>query len=233
MEISAYRKLLESEEQRLNISTSMVGSNLHNSYLNESSMHAAASSTNRGNKKRRLAQSGDEEQQQAVSSLVEPIFTYTQSSESKNGIDIDVHDFDSHSVTLTNTTENDIPIGNWTIRRLADGNNVDYKFPKSTVIKANAQIVIWSSTAPNAKNEPPNSLISKNQWTVGDKMITVLSDKEGNEQSRRESQKEIKPHIEKRQRTSTSSTLEVHTNGEAKPKSTVSKLFGGFFSSKN
>lgn len=180
MEISAYRKLLESEEQRLNISTSMVGSNLHNSYLNESSMHAAASSTNRGNKKRRLAQSGDEEQQQAVSSLVEPIFTYTQSSDTKNGIDIDVHDFDSHSVTLTNTTENDIPIGNWTIRRLADGNNVDYKFPKSTVIKANAQIVIWSTTAPNAKNEPPNSLISKNQWTVGDKMITVLSDKEGN-----------------------------------------------------
>lgn len=228
MEIAAYRKLLESEEQRLNISTSMAASNLHNSYLNESSMLGGPSTTRGNNKKRRLAQ-GDEEQ-----AVIEPSTTYNQSSESKSGILIAEHDLEGNSVILSNPTDVDIPMGNWVIKRSSnDGGLTEYKFSKNSVIKSQAQITVWSNSAPMGKNEPPSHIVMKTNWSAGDKMITVLSDKEGNEQSRRESQKEVKSviSIEKRQRTSTASMLEVHTvSAEKAPKSAVSKIFGNFFS---
>lgn len=231
MEISAYRRLLESEEQRLNISSSMAPSQLHNSYLNESSMLSGAATNARGNKKRRLAQTGDEESQVLAQ---DPIFNYTQSSDSKSGILINEHDFDANSVVLTNTTEKDISVSQWMIRRMADGADSEFKFPKNTVLKVGAKTTIWSNSATNAKNEPPSDFMSKHTWTVGDKMITIVQDKEGAEQSRRESQKEAKAQIsvDKRQRTSTVSTLEVHTtNGnesETQPKATGFRLFNLF-----
>jgi len=228
MEIAAYRKLLESEEQRLNISTSMAASNLHNSYLNESSMLSGPSTTRGNNKKRRLAQ-GDEEQV-----VLEPSGTYYQSSESKCGILIAEHDIEGNSVTLSNPTDVDIPMANWVIKRTStDGPAIEHKFSKNSVLKSQAQITVWSNSAPMGKNEPPSDIVMKSNWSAGDKMITLLIDKEGNEQSRRESQKEVKSviSIEKRQRTSTTSTLEVHTAGaQQAPKSAVSKLFGNFFS---
>jgi len=230
MEITAYRKLLESEEQRLNISTTMAASNLHNSYLNESSLIGNNTTNGAKNKKRRLAT--DEEQSQAI--VETPLVSYTQSFDSKLGFLIGEHDFEANCITITNQTEKDVPIGHWVIRRSADAAASDFKFPKNAVIKSGSKITVWSNSAANGKNEPPSDFLSKQAWTVGDKMITILEDKEGNEQARRESEKEVRAQIsiEKRQRTSTISTLEVHTtsgNGEPAPQSQTaakSRFFG-------
>lgn len=228
-EISAYRKLLESEEQRLNISTTMGASNLHNSYLNESSMMSG--NTTKAGKKRKF------EEPEPIQSIVDtPLASYTQSFDSKLGFFIGEHDFEANSVTITNQTDKDIPIGHWIIRRQADTANSDFKFPKNAMIKAGVQITVWSNSAVNGKNETPTDFLSKHTWTVGDKMITTFEDKDGNEKARRESEKAVRSQvsIEKRHRTSTVSTLEVHTtngNGEAAAAapSAVSRIFGNFW----
>lgn len=179
LEIGAYRKLLESEEQRLNISTTMGTSNLQNSYLNDS---ISTSTTTRGNnKKRRLAQASDDDLP-AVAALsgVEPIATVTQSSDSKCGIVIADHDYEGNLVTLINSTDKDMPIGNWSIKRNTNVGESEYKFSKNFVLKANSQVNVWSHSCASAKNEPPNDLTSKQAWSVSDSMITVLNDKEGN-----------------------------------------------------
>ena len=111
--------------------------NLHNSYLNESSMLSGPSTTHGNNKKRRLAQ-GDEEQV-----VLEPSGTYYQSSESKVGILIAEHDIEGNSVTLSNPTDVDIPMANWVIKRTStDGPAIEHKFSKNSVLKSQAQITV-------------------------------------------------------------------------------------------
>jgi len=237
MEINAYRKLIESEEQRLNISN-MTASNLHNSYLNDTTMAVGSAANGRGNnKKRRLAQTGEDEQSQAfVDESIAATVTYNQSSESKSGILIGEHDFDANTVVITNPTDKDIPIGHWVIRRVADTIDADFKFTKNAVLKAGLSITIWSNAAVNGKNDPPTDYLAKHPWPVGDNMITVLLDKDSAEQSRRESQKEVAQiTTEKRQRTSTTATVEVHTmngNGEpeAQPQKSTFRFLGSLFS---
>ena len=133
------------------------------------------STTHGNNKKRRLAQ-GDEEQV-----VLEPSGTYYQSSESKCGILIAEHDIEGNSVTLSNPTDVDIPMANWVIKRTStDGPAIEHKFSKNSVLKSQAQITVWSNSAPMGKNEPPSDIVMKSNWSAGDKMITLLIDKEGN-----------------------------------------------------
>jgi lamin B len=166
MEIGAYRKLLESEEQRLNISaigaTSMCGSFL-----------AGDENTLRSGKKRRIT-AVDEE---LVTSSSE---SYEQSAKASCGIDILDHDFDGKVVKVHNSTDKEINIGGWTLMRLADSVEAVYKFHKSTVLKPDQTIAIWSANAGIA-HDPPADLVMTNsqRWLVGNDMITVLLDKEG------------------------------------------------------
>jgi lamin B len=186
MEIEAYRKLLESEEKRLNISNYSM--NLQNSYLNESSVlppalssttTVAAAASTRGAKKRKVNVVDDEIN--AVAALGNTS-TYEQSAESKNGIELCEHDFEGKSVKLTNTTDKDISMGGWQLRRTADNNETDYKFAKSFQLKAGQSVIIWSSNATPAAGSPDSTDIIMNgkQWCTGAKIITVLFDKEGN-----------------------------------------------------
>ncbi len=173
MEIGAYRKLLESEEQRLNISqfnnnaqvatTSMCGSFLESD-----------DNTLRSGKKRRIT-SVDEE---LVSTTGEP--KYTQSAVSTCGIDIVEHDFDGKFIKIHNNTDKEINIGGWNLSRaLIDGQEIVYKFHKSTVLKPEQTIAVWSANAGIAHDPPADLVLTNSQhWLFGDNMITVLFDKE-------------------------------------------------------
>jgi lamin B len=175
MEIGAYRKLLESEEQRLNISTVAQHSQLGSSFMDQSNN----TNTGRGGKKRRLASAiePDEPVTSSTSTLLN--VSYKQSSQSPGGIEILDHDFEGRWVKLLNKTDKDVPINGWTLKRNADNQLTDYKFNK-TVIKPGQEITVYSSNLPNVTHEPPSNLVMNSQrWNVGDSMITVLVDKDG------------------------------------------------------
>lgn len=182
MEIAAYRKLLESEEQRLNISTSMhQTSQLGCSYLgepvNSTAAGASIASSTRSGKKRKMASALEQEDSVVVSSAQQ--VNVTQSQQSNCGIEIAEHDFEGKFVRLVNTSDKEISIGGWQLKRNADNQLTDYKFNKSTVIKPGKQINVWSSNS-GVTHEPPSDMVMPAQgWFVGDSMITVLVDKEG------------------------------------------------------
>ena len=170
IEIGAYRKLLESEEQRLNISSSMHQSmnQLSSSYLGEPS---TSGTTSRAKKRKQVPA----EQEDLPAGSV----TYNQTQVSQSGIEIAEHDFEGKCVRLINTTDKDIPIGGWSVKRIADGQEVDYKFGNRAVLKPSNPISIWSSNS-GVNAEPPNEIVFQNKWPVGDSMVTLIYDKETN-----------------------------------------------------
>ncbi|XP_059163455.1 lamin-B2-like [Physella acuta] len=161
-EIEAYRKLLESEETRLNISASV-----------DRSMTSTASS---GKKRRRvdISQAVEEYTQRSSSS------GYSRSASSTCGIDISDVDTDGKFIKLTNTTDKDIPLNHWQVRHVSGDNETKHKFSKN-VIKAGQSITLWSADSDQTHNPPSDLVMKGKKWFVGGEMTTSLLDSEDRE----------------------------------------------------
>jgi len=189
MEISAYRKLLESEEQRLNISNlstmgNTVNTNASASYLDTSS----SKSPRAGAKKRRLqdTQLSDELMSSSAASQ-----QYIQTQQNTCGIEIDQHDQTGKQVRLVNNSGKEISLSGWKLSRKANEAKSEFKFGKSASIKAGQHVSVWSSDAGVKQTAPHDFVMSSSQkWCTADAMVTVLVDKEEIEKSRRESRKQ-------------------------------------------
>jgi hypothetical protein len=162
MEISAYRKLLEAEEVRLNISSSVnaAASSMSGSFL------SGDDASHRTGKKRRMV----EDEARSI---------YVQSDTTSCDIKILEHDFEGKFIKIQNLSDKDIPIGGWQLKRVADDAVIDFKFHKSTVIKTGQVITVWGSNA-NASHAPPEEIVMKHTLAVADQMMTLLIDKESN-----------------------------------------------------
>ena len=220
MEISAYRKLLESEEQRLNIS-SLQHSQLGSSYIDQST--AQTSTSTRGGKKRRMTASLDFDEPAAVSASSSSVASsvYTQSQQTSCGIEIVEHDFEGKCVKLLNTNDREVSLSGWLLRRNADNQIVEFKFAKSATIKAGQTLTVWSANvAANQREASDLAMSGQQRWFVGDSMITVLLDKDSTEQARRESQRNVS--VEKKLRgtpiKSSLSSSSVSTTSADQPK---------------
>jgi lamin B len=181
MEIEAYRKILEAEETRLNITNH---SQLCTSYLGDS-----LNGTCTKKSKKRKVDGVEVTSESSVTSLSNSTPVYQQSAESSIGLEITEFDFDAKSMCLQNKSDKDLTVGGWIVKQVADANETDYKIPKSRVIKAGESLTIWSSTASDSKQPEDLVLTGNKQWLTGSNIITILSDKDGNEKSRRECQK--------------------------------------------
>ncbi|CAF0828621.1 unnamed protein product [Brachionus calyciflorus] len=236
MEITAYRKLLESEEQRLNISASLHQSNLGTSFLSGEPVNSTGvAASTRSGKKRKMASSLD--QDDSILSSNAHQMNVTQSQKTECGIEIAEHEFDGKYVRIKNTTDKDINLQGWQLKRNADNQLAEYKFGKGVVIKPGQQITVWSSNCGVTQDLPNEVVMSSQKWFVGDSMITILVDKDANEQARRESQRVAPSGVEKKLRATptraaaSSSTTVTTTTSETKvtstgATSTVSKIFG-------
>lgn len=206
MEIEAYRKILEAEESRLNITSNT--SKLGASYMNDST----SGPSSKKSKKRKV----DGGEVVNVSECQSIVSTYEQSSQTSVGIEIGEMEFDYKSLKLKNTSDKDTTVGGWILKQLSDGNEVDYKLPKSRVIKAGETLSIWSSGMRPDSASDDLVLSGNKQWLSGSLLITVMNDKDGTELSRRECKK-----VQVDQSVNTSTSSEV----KRESRSTFSKLF--------
>ncbi|CAL1527291.1 unnamed protein product [Lymnaea stagnalis] len=161
-EIEAYRKLLESEETRLNLSATA-----------EKSMTTSSS----GAKKRRrvdIGQAVEEYTQRSSSS------GYSRSATSTCGIDISEVDTDGKFIKLTNTTDKDIPLHHWQVKHMSGENETKHKFAKN-VIKAGQTITLWSADSDQTHNPPSDLVMKGKRWFVSGDMTTSLLDAEESE----------------------------------------------------
>lgn len=174
MEINAYRKLLEGEEDRLKLSPSP------SSRVTVSRATASSSSLRSSRSKRKRV-----EAEAATISL--PKIQISQEAEATGSITIEEIDLEGKSVTLKNDSEKDQPLGNWRLKRqIGEGEEVTYKFSPKYVLKAGQTVTVWSADA-GVSHSPPTDLLWKSQssWGTGDDILTYLVNSDGEEVAKR------------------------------------------------
>lgn len=165
LEISAYRKLLESEEHRLNITPS--GSPEIRVVRGSSQRRTPVRGG--GKRKRTLL---DESQETSLSD-------YSITSSAKGEVEISEICPDGRFVKLHNKSNKDIVLSGWQIVRRAGDNETLFKFHRTVKLEAGATITVWSSDV-GQDHEPPTNIVMKGQkWFVGDNMSTLLINNAG------------------------------------------------------
>ncbi|KAL8577274.1 hypothetical protein ACOMHN_062783 [Nucella lapillus] len=170
-EIEAYRKLLESEEVRLNIS-------LDSSQTSQTSRSTGRDTpAGRGGKKRRvdISEAVEEYSQRSSSS------GYARSASAKGNVSISEVDSDGKYIKLTNESSKDVALGSWQLQHTSGEQETTFKFHRSLVVKPGRTVTVWSSDTGTTHSPPTDIVMKGKRWFVGDEMKTVLFDTEEEE----------------------------------------------------
>ncbi|KFQ91128.1 Lamin-A, partial [Nipponia nippon] len=161
MEINAYRKLLEGEEERLRLSPSP------SSHKGASRSHM---STPGSSKKRKLEDS-------------ESRTSFSHHARTSGRVGVEEVDLEGRFVRLRNKSNEDQAMGNWQIKRQnGDDPPITYRFPPKFTLKAGQMVTVWASGA-GATHSPPSNVVWKAQssWGSGDSLRTALINSNGEE----------------------------------------------------
>ncbi|XP_077119744.1 lamin-B3-like isoform X2 [Ranitomeya variabilis] len=163
MEINAYRKMLEGEEQRLKLSPSPS----QRSKVSRTSTSQTSRSL-RG-KKRKLDESERGESR--------PGYKIIQEASSSGPVSIEEMDPEGKYLRLVNTSDEDQQLSGWSIKR-QHGSLPDsgFKLPGRFILKAGQHVTIWAADA-GAVHNPPSDFVWKSQksWgTENDVKVTLL-----------------------------------------------------------
>ncbi|KAL7855254.1 hypothetical protein SRHO_G00174440 [Serrasalmus rhombeus] len=171
MEINAYRKLLEGEEDRLKLSPSP------SSRVTVTRSTASSSSRTTRAKRKRV-------EEELVSA---PNVHISQQAEATGGITIEEIDLEGKSVTLKNNSDKDQSLGSWRLKRqIGEGEEIAYKFSPKFVLKAGQTVTVWAADA-GVAHSPPSDLLWKSQssWGTGDETLTLLVNSDGEDVAKR------------------------------------------------
>lgn len=178
LEIAAYRKLLESEEQRLNISPGQTpaspGRVSRSTPLRRTPVRAQK-------RKRTMLEESEE------ASLSD----YKVKSSAKGEVHITEVCPEGRFVKLQNKSGKEMNLSGWQLVRRAGDDETVFKFHRSVKIEAGATITVWSSDV-GQTHEPPNNIVMKGQkWFVGENMTTTLLNNQGEEMAVSERKRQI------------------------------------------
>ncbi|XP_069749098.1 lamin-B1 [Narcine bancroftii] len=171
MEISAYRKLLEGEEERLKLSPSP------SSRVTVSRATSSRSVRTARGKRKRI----DVEESEASSSV-----SICHQASAIGNIVIEELDVDGKFIRLKNNSEQDQHMGGWEVIRRIGDEIATYRFTTKYMLKAGQTTTIWVSDAGVAPT-PPTNLIWKNQkaWGTGSDVKVILRNSQGEEVAER------------------------------------------------
>ncbi|XP_075867865.1 lamin-A-like isoform X2 [Nelusetta ayraudi] len=188
MEICAYRKLLEGEEERLRLSpspppTKVTGSRSSASGAHSRSIHLSAGGSPA---KRRRPNDTDSEASSFAGGTVART-RITQQASASGRVTVDEVDLEGRYIRLSNKADEDQNMGNWQVKRqVGSGTPIHYKFPVKFTLKAGQRVTVWASGA-GASHNPPTDLVWKTQtsWGTGDLLQTTLINASGEEMAMR------------------------------------------------
>lgn len=171
-EIATYRKLLESEEERLNISGNLSGIGGDNLFSDSSS---ATTASNR------------QYESSSHQSRKRPRYEFSERSSLNtkllDGINI-VDDESSQPkfVKLINNSNQDVLFNGWILKRKVGSQSYEFKFPRGMNLKAGATTTIWSSDVYDVSVDPPTNLkLRTTKWftATNENKKTTLEDADG------------------------------------------------------
>ncbi|XP_065309299.1 lamin Dm0-like [Dermacentor albipictus] len=169
LEIAAYRKLLEGEETRLNITPT--------SSPTSSEMFVTP---HRGTKRKRTFMSHREEQSNSDAQVT---------ASAKGDLELSDHCIDGKYVAVHNKGTKEVPLAGWQVHSKAGDDEFTFKFHRTHVIKPGATITIWSPDC-GVTHNPPGDLVMRNtKWPKGEQKRTALLNSEGQEVATRESRR--------------------------------------------
>lgn len=178
MEIAAYRKLLEGEEERLNLSDSTPS-------------RSTSRTTVRSAKKRKIAAETSEQTSASSSNQ-----GFASKALSKSALSIEDVDTEGKFIKLSNTGDKEISIGGWQLKHDAGDDETVFKFHRQAVLKPGSSVTVWSAESDQTHN-PPTDLVMKSQkWFVADSMKTTLLNPAGDEMASREMSKSVLRSVE-------------------------------------
>ncbi|KAJ8262753.1 hypothetical protein COCON_G00152100 [Conger conger] len=165
MEINAYRKLLEGEEERLKLSPG------------PSSQASSSRGVRTARGKRRRVDV--EESEASVASI-------SHSASATGNVCVDRLDTDGNFIRLQNTSEQDQPMGGFEMTRTIGDVSATYRFTPRYVLRAGQKVTVWASDA-GVSSSPPADLVWKNQssWGAGQDVRVVLRSLQGEEVAER------------------------------------------------
>lgn len=165
MEIAAYRKLLESEEERLNISQAAT---------------AESRASSGGTPRTGLGIGGGKRKRTLVEDSSEHVDIETTKS-CKGDIEVLEVDPQGRFIKLHNKSNKEVSLGNWQLLRQANGQETVFKFHRTVKLEGGTGLTVWSSDQ-GETHEPPFNLVMKNQkWATGSEMTTQLLNNSGKE----------------------------------------------------
>jgi len=162
-EIATYRKLLESEEERLNIS-----GNLSRMDASTTASNTTFEGSSYPSRKRPRYELDD--QPSINTQLIDGINI------------IDDESSQPKFVKLINNSKQDVALNGWILKRKVGSQSYEFKFPKGMVLKAGATTTIWSSDVNDISVDPPTNLkLRTTKWfTAGNETKkTILEDSDG------------------------------------------------------
>ncbi|XP_055756007.1 lamin L3 isoform X1 [Salvelinus fontinalis] len=161
MEINAYRKMLEGEEQRLHLSPSP-------------SQHGAVARTH-GHGARRVVRGKKRKNEGGTGSS--PAYKVSQHTKAHSHMMVSEIDLKGNYVTLKNNSEKEQPLGGWVVRRShLDSPELFFQIPPSYILAGGNTLTIWGSEAGGEAS--PGDLVMKNQrnWgPVNNVIVTLLN----------------------------------------------------------
>ncbi|XP_077552494.1 lamin [Haemaphysalis longicornis] len=169
LEIAAYRKLLEGEESRLNITPAASPTT--------SEMFVTP---HRGTKRKRTFMSHREEHSNSDAQV---------SASAKGDLELSDHCIEGKYVTLHNKGTKEVSLAGWRVHSKAGNDEFTFKFHRTHTIKPGATITIWSPDCGVAHNPPAELVMRTTKWPKGDQKRTALLNAEGEEVASRESKR--------------------------------------------
>ncbi|XP_073509230.1 lamin-B3-like isoform X2 [Phyllobates terribilis] len=169
MEINAYRKMLEGEEQRLKLSPSP------SQRCKVSRTSTSQTSHSLRGKKRKLDESERGESR--------PGCKIIQEASSSCPVSIEEIDPEGKYLRLVNTSNEDQQLSGWTIKRQHGSlPDIGFKLPGRFTLKAGQHVTIWAAGA-GAVHNPPTDFVWKAQksWGTEDDVKVTLLDSTGEE----------------------------------------------------
>ncbi|XP_076844591.1 lamin [Brachyhypopomus gauderio] len=194
MEIAAYRKLLEGEEERLRLSPSpppgrvisVTRSSTSGTHTQTRVAQSSSSRNSSGSAKKRRLNDTDSEASSVAGGTVTRTRIAQQASASGR-VTVDEVDLEGKFVRLSNKADQDQTLGHWQVKRqVGSSPPIVYKFPPKFTLKAGQSVTIWASGAGGTHN-PPSDLVWKtqNSWGSGDLFQTTLMSASGEEMAMR------------------------------------------------
>jgi lamin B len=170
LEIATYRKLLEGEESRLNITpTQSQTSSFSQSLRAGRSTPVQFRTPSRAGKRKRTVLEDDD------------TTSYSVNSTAKGEIEISEVDPEGKYVKILNRGPKEVQIGGWQLLRKVGTNETQFKFHRTVKVDGNAIVTVWSSDC-GATHEPPANIVMKGQrFFTGDNMSTHLLNADGEE----------------------------------------------------